>query len=78
MHRFLVFAGSYYYPCGGWDDFRGSYATFDEADARCQELVKSEEVDMGRYVYHRSEEDWAQVVDGETGIKVESYNKEAR
>ena len=31
LKRFVVFAGSNYYPGGGWHDYRGNYATLDEA-----------------------------------------------
>ncbi len=31
MKRFLLFSGSNYYPHGGWDDFRGSYDSCEEA-----------------------------------------------
>jgi hypothetical protein len=31
MKRFLVFSGSDYYPCGGFDDFTGGYDTLDAA-----------------------------------------------
>jgi len=31
MKRFLVFAGDNYYPEGGWGDFRGAYATKENA-----------------------------------------------
>ncbi len=31
MKRFLLFAMSQYYPRGGWDDFRDSYDTKEEA-----------------------------------------------
>lgn len=31
-----VFAGEYYYPRGGVNDYRGSYATFEEAADRCK------------------------------------------
>jgi hypothetical protein len=30
MKRYLVFAGDDYYPCGGWDDFVGSWETIEE------------------------------------------------
>lgn len=29
--RYLVFAGDTYYPLGGGEDFKSSYATFDDA-----------------------------------------------
>jgi hypothetical protein len=29
---YLVFKGDYYYPQGGWQDFVGSFDTYDEAD----------------------------------------------
>lgn len=31
MKRFAVFAGDVYYPCGGWNDYRESFDTLDEA-----------------------------------------------
>ena len=34
MERFLVFAGSDYYPAGGWHDFIGDFANYDEAKAK--------------------------------------------
>lgn len=30
-NRFGVFGGADYYPCGGFHDYHGSYATLDEA-----------------------------------------------
>jgi hypothetical protein len=51
MKRFFLFAFDTYYPRGGWDDFRDSYETKEEAviaaaNAKC---------------------DWWQVVDSEAG-----------
>jgi len=31
MKRFLLFAGSDYYPLGGWNDLAGAYDTAQEA-----------------------------------------------
>lgn len=31
MKRYALFAGHNYYPCGGWDDFKGSFDTPEEA-----------------------------------------------
>ncbi len=28
---FFLFAGDVYYPGGGWEDYKGEYATYDEA-----------------------------------------------
>ena len=28
---YLLFAGDNYYPCGGWDDYKGSFATEEAA-----------------------------------------------
>lgn len=50
---YLLFAGSDYYPSGGWDDFRGSFKTIEEAKAAAAE-IKS----YGSNVY-----DWYQIVD---------------
>lgn len=31
MKRFILFAGSNYYPSGGWSDFEGSFDDLEEA-----------------------------------------------
>jgi hypothetical protein len=31
VKRYALFSGSYYYPCGGWDDFAGTFDTAEEA-----------------------------------------------
>lgn len=31
MKRYLLFAGNYFYPLGGWNDFVGDYDTIEEA-----------------------------------------------
>ena len=31
MKRFAVFSGDKFYPSGGWNDFRSSHDTHDEA-----------------------------------------------
>lgn len=53
MNRFMVFAYNQYYPCGGWDDFYGSCADWDEADRDARRLIAR---DGDRY-------DYAQIVD---------------
>ena len=54
-----VFAGEYYYPGGGMKDYRGSYATFEGATARCKaprERYEWEDDDEGVPLY-----EWAHV-----------------
>ena len=34
---YLLFAGDFYYPNGGWDDYIGSFLTIDEAKKRFKE-----------------------------------------
>ncbi len=53
MKRFLLFAGSIYYPAGGWDDFRGDFDTAEKAQSAGQ-------VSFG------DEYEWWHVVDTET------------
>jgi hypothetical protein len=53
MKRYLVFAGSVYYPCGGWQDFVGFYATLEEARAEAAKRSQSSFA-------------WSHVVDTET------------
>lgn len=31
MKAYLVFLGENYYPCGGWEDFRGDFDSLEEA-----------------------------------------------
>lgn len=58
MKRFLMFAGSNYYPAGGWDDFRGAFDTSEEAFAEA------------RWRFNMDFE-WFHVVDTETMKEVE-------
>lgn len=52
MKRYLLFTGDCFYPCGGWDDFRGD---FDSVDA-----AKAAKLDR------HSRDDWFHIVDTET------------
>jgi hypothetical protein len=54
---YLLFAGDYYYPCGGWDDFRGAYGSLELA----QEAARAR-------VY-----DWWHIVDVSAGKIVENH-----
>ena len=49
MNRFLVFAGPCYYPMGGWEDFKASHDTEEEARAACKALTKEWE-DWAHYI----------------------------
>ena len=55
MKRYLLFSGYYYYPEGGWEDFRGSFDTIEEA---MYFLLEKKGTGDG-YWY----KDWFQVVD---------------
>lgn len=52
--RYLVFAGSNYYPAGGWNDYIGSADTAEDA---------------GRAAI-ASHNDWWDVIDAETGENI--------
>lgn len=55
VQRYLVFAGDQYYPSGGWNDFKGSYLTQEDAwDALVQ-------------LFATSGCDWCHVVDAVSG-----------
>lgn len=54
LKRFLVFMGSEYYPCGGWLDFKGDFASIDEAKS----FILNGENDWAL--------NWAQIFDTET------------
>lgn len=40
MNRYFLFAGHNYYPQGGWEDFKGSFSTVNEAHGYELELYK--------------------------------------
>lgn len=62
--RYLLFAGEFYYPGGGWEDFHGMFDTPEEAEAQIHAMV-------GTY-YHQQ---WAQIVDLLTGTREEYRNR---
>ena len=56
---FYLFAGDIFYPNGGWGDFKGHFASFEEADAEGKRLImKDNEQD-----YTMTECDWYEVID---------------
>ena len=59
LKRFLVFGGDNYYPCGGWNDFQGSYETYELAL---------------KWATASPSGDWWHIVDSETGEMVADQN----
>lgn len=59
MKRFMLFAGENYYPCGGMEDFKGSFDTYEEAEEYVN--TKNKGVQMDGWGW-----DWAHVYDTET------------
>ena len=59
MGAFLIFAGSHYYPGGGWNDFAGDASTLDEAKEKLM----------------RMNFEWAHVIDTSNGESVYSVNR---
>ncbi len=55
MKRYLLFSGDEYYPLGGWNDFKGSFDTLEEAKEAKEKL---------------SGHDWYQIVDTKHGITI--------
>ena len=55
---FLLFYGDTYYPNGGWDDFKGAFATVEQATEAA----------------HQSKSDWWQVVDVREHKVVAAHN----
>lgn len=47
MKRFLLFSYDYYYPSGGWDDFREDFDSHDGA----MEYIKDNDNKFGYDVY---------------------------
>jgi len=35
---YLLFCFDVYYPCGGWDDYKGSFSSIEEAKKKAKEL----------------------------------------
>ena len=50
LRRYLIFCGWFYYPEGGWDDFRKDTDSLDEAIRYCNDLIEKGE-------------DWCHIVD---------------
>ena len=59
IKRFVLMAGSVYYPSGGFDDYKGSYDTEHEARLKLEEWKKRE------YYY------WYHIFDLELGKNVD-------
>lgn len=58
MKRFLLFAGPYYYPAGGWGDFQGD---FDSIVAARRKLIE----------IPGEMREWLQIIDSQTGEEVD-------
>ena len=50
MKRYAVFVYEFYYPAGGWDDFRGDYDTLEEA-VKHQGVTQVVDLQTGKVVY---------------------------
>lgn len=57
--KYLLFAGPFYYPGGGWEDFIGSYRSIDEAKKAFDEQCEK-----------HSDINWAHIVDVDTGKRI--------
>lgn len=53
-NRYLIFAGGFYYPHGGWDDYIGYKTKYNVAVELAQKMIDSEDYD------------WVQIVDNKT------------
>lgn len=43
-NKILLFAGENYYPSGGWDDYRGSFDTIEDAKKWLQENISGSDL----------------------------------
>jgi len=41
MKRYLLFCGDRYYPSGGWEDFKGSFNSIEDAIAAAQGFAET-------------------------------------
>jgi hypothetical protein len=80
MQRYLLFSGEAYYPCGGMDDFQGSYPTLVEcmqsdhvfaAAHACAAWWNVLDMRSGR-VYHHHDIDFDQRLEWAAGIDSEA------
>ena len=55
LKRYYIFVGATHYPSGGWDDFKDSKDTIEEAGAFMEGCVMADALK------------WAHVYDSETG-----------
>lgn len=66
--------GHSYYPCGGTEDWKGTFKTYEEAKSQFQEIVKHKLFTKGKrigqikdtnysYVYNGITYDWYKIVD---------------
>lgn len=62
--RYLLFAGSVYYPDGGWGDFKGRFDKIEDAVDEYNRMLE----DSG----YNAEYYWFHVIDIETGLVVTS------
>ena len=62
MNRYLLFKGNDYYPCGGWNDFSGFFASIEDAKST-----------LSTELYDGS--DWWHIVDSQTMQVVEKDNE---
>jgi len=67
---FLVFAGKYNYPLGGWDDFVGSQASLDGARSVLQDVTENGGMIDGQIQFP----DWGHVTNLQTGKKVLTWH----
>lgn len=61
LKRYILFAGDYYYPSGGWDDYAASDDDLETLKATADSLVDS------NATYGSA---WAHVIEAETMTKV--------
>jgi len=64
LRRYLIFCGDYYYPKGGWEDFRKDTDNLDEATRYCKNLIE------------RRVADWCEIVDIHKGRVIKKFASE--
>lgn len=63
---YIVFAGDYYYPFGGWDDFKGSHQSLDDAKVSIEVVGGRKPYDGSKFKIDGSHYDWYQIVNART------------
>lgn len=74
--RYLLFCGTCYYPCGGWEDFHGRYRSEQKAVEMAEALQERwKSFHEGEPSLSSDDDFWYQVVDVQTLAQCRNNNE---